>query len=60
LLHNAQTGSEAHLASNKIRVSPGIKRQWREVDHTPSSSAEVKNVGAIPPLLVPFHSAVLN
>jgi hypothetical protein len=32
-------------------LSPGIKRQEREADHSPPSSAEVKNGGAIPPLL---------
>jgi hypothetical protein len=30
--------------------SPGVKRQGRETDHSPPSSAEVKNGGAIPPL----------
>jgi hypothetical protein len=30
--------------------SPGLKRQGREADHSPPSSAEVKNGGAIPPL----------
>jgi hypothetical protein len=29
---------------------PGIRRQQREADHSPSSSAEVKSVGATPPL----------
>jgi hypothetical protein len=29
---------------------PGVKRQGREADHTPPSSAEVKNGGAIRPL----------
>jgi hypothetical protein len=28
--------------------SPGVKRQRLEADHSPSSSAEVKNGGAIP------------
>jgi hypothetical protein len=27
-----------------------LKRQWRETDQLPPSSAEVKNGGAIPPL----------
>jgi hypothetical protein len=31
-------------------VSPGVKRQGREADHLPPSSAEVKKGGAIPPL----------
>jgi hypothetical protein len=29
---------------------PGIKRQGHEADHSPPSSAEVKNGGALPPL----------
>jgi hypothetical protein len=31
-------------------ASPGVKRLGREADHSPPSSAEVKNGGAIPPL----------
>jgi hypothetical protein len=31
-------------------VSPGVKRPLREADHSPRSSAEVKNGGVIPPL----------
>jgi hypothetical protein len=31
-------------------LSPGVKRQGREADHSPPSSAEVKNDGATPPL----------
>jgi hypothetical protein len=31
-------------------LSPGVKRTWREADHSPPSIAKVKNVGAIPPL----------
>jgi hypothetical protein len=30
-------------------LSPGVKRQGREADHSPPSSAEVKKDGAIPP-----------
>jgi hypothetical protein len=33
-----------------MALSPGVKRQWREDDHSPTSSAGVKNDGAIPPL----------
>jgi hypothetical protein len=29
---------------------PGVKRPGREADHSPPSSAEVRNGGAIPPL----------
>jgi hypothetical protein len=31
-------------------ISPGIKRPGPEADHTPPSSAEVKNGGTIAPL----------
>jgi hypothetical protein len=31
-------------------VSPGVKRLGREADHSPLSSTEVNNGGAIPPL----------
>jgi hypothetical protein len=30
-------------------LSPGVKRPGREADHSPQSSAKVKNGGAIPP-----------
>jgi hypothetical protein len=38
----------------------GLKRSRREADHSPSSSAEVKKGGAIPPLLICLYSIVLN
>jgi hypothetical protein len=31
-------------------LSPGLERSGLKVDHSPSASAEVKNVGALPPL----------
>jgi hypothetical protein len=31
-------------------LCPGVKRPGRKPDHSPRSSAEVKKVGAIPPL----------
>jgi hypothetical protein len=54
LFYSVQTSSGAHPASNPIDSGgsfPGIKRPGREADHSPSSSAEVKNGGTIPPLL---------
>jgi hypothetical protein len=33
-----------------VDLYTGVKRQGREVDHSPPSSAEIKNDGAIPPL----------
>jgi hypothetical protein len=38
-------------------LSQGIKRPGREADHSPPSTAEVKNGGTIPPRL---HGIVLN
>jgi hypothetical protein len=31
-------------------LSAWVKRKWREANHSPPSSTEVKNGGAIPPL----------
>jgi hypothetical protein len=42
---SVQTGSEAHLA-----LSHRVKRLGREADHSPPSSVDVENGGAIPPL----------
>jgi hypothetical protein len=33
-----------------VPLSSRVKRSGREADHSPPSSAEVKSVGAIPPL----------
>jgi hypothetical protein len=40
-------------------LSPGVKRQGREADRSPPSSAEVKKGGATPPLpnMSSWHSA---
>jgi hypothetical protein len=52
LLHSVQTGSGAHLASYSMDTE-GVKRPGREADHSPPSSADVENGGAIsPPLYV--------
>jgi hypothetical protein len=40
--------------------SPGVKRPEREADHSPASSADVKNGGAIPPLPTYIHAVGLN
>jgi hypothetical protein len=53
LLHSIQTDSGAHPASYQWvsgALSPAIMRPGCEADHSPRSSAEVKNGGAIPPL----------
>jgi hypothetical protein len=39
-----------------MAVSPGVKRQWPEADHSLPSSAEVKNGGALLPLPHSWHS----
>jgi hypothetical protein len=45
LLHIVQTGSGVHPTSYKMGTGdsfPGVKRQGREADHSPPTSAEVK------------------
>jgi hypothetical protein len=42
-------------------ISPAVKRPVLEADHhSPPSSVEVKNGGAIPPLPTCLHGMVLN
>jgi hypothetical protein len=41
-------------------LAPWVKSQAREAHHSHPSSAEVKNGGATPPLLIHLHSVVLN
>jgi hypothetical protein len=41
-------------------VFPGVTQQWREADHSPPSSAEVKNVVAIPPRPIRLYGVVLS
>jgi hypothetical protein len=53
LFHKVQAGSEAHPVAYTMGtgdVSRGVQRPGREADYSPPSSAEVKNVAAIPPL----------
>jgi hypothetical protein len=38
----------------------GVKRPCRECDHSLPSSTEMKNVGAIAPLLIRLRGVVLN
>jgi hypothetical protein len=38
------------MADSASYVSPRLKRQEREIDHSRSSIVEFKNGGAIPPL----------
>jgi hypothetical protein len=60
-LSNVQTGSGAHPVSYQMGTggsSPGVKWPVREANHSPPSSAEVKNGVAMSPL--PLHGVVLN
>jgi hypothetical protein len=53
LLQSVQTSSGAHPASYPVStgaLSPGVWRLGCEADHSHSSSADVKNVGVMPPL----------
>jgi hypothetical protein len=61
LLHSVQTGSWDHPSSYSMGTGgsfPEVKRQEREADHSPPSSAEVKNGRAVSPLcLSSWHNA---
>jgi hypothetical protein len=64
LHHCVQNGSEAHPASYPMGTGgsfPGVKRPGREADHSPPSSAEVKECVELY-LLFPIHlnGVVLN
>jgi hypothetical protein len=49
------------LSSNRYRGSfVGVKWPESDVEHSPPSSAEAKNGGAIPPLPVCLHGIALN
>jgi hypothetical protein len=43
LFHVVQTGSGVHPMGIGV-LSPGVKRQGREADHSPPASAEVKKM----------------
>jgi hypothetical protein len=64
LLRSLQTGSGAHptsYAMDIVRLLPlGVKRPGLEADHSPPSSVEIKNDGAIPPLPRILRGIVLN
>jgi hypothetical protein len=48
-----QTDSGAHSASHPVGVGgdfPGVEQTENGADHSPPSSAKVKNDGAVPPL----------
>jgi hypothetical protein len=54
LLHSVQTGSGTHPSSYAMGTGGffprGVKQSGRETDHSPPSSAEDKNDGALSPL----------
>jgi hypothetical protein len=63
LLRSVQTSSLAHPSTYAMGTwsdFPGVKRPVRESDHTPPSSAEVKNDGGIPLFSIRLHGRVLN
>jgi hypothetical protein len=63
LIYSVKTGSGAHSASYPMSAgicSPGIKRQWSLVDHSPPSGSEVKNCGPVPPLSLSLPGIVFN
>jgi hypothetical protein len=41
-------------------LSTGVKGPYREADHSPPSSAEVKNGGIIPPFPIRLLAVVVN
>jgi hypothetical protein len=63
LLRSVQTVFEAHVISYPMGVGVlFLKVNWlvREADHSPPSSAEVKNGGAIPPPALISSCLMLN
>jgi hypothetical protein len=49
-LLSIQTGSWADMQCVSGTLSPGVKRQGREADHSRPAIAEAEDDGAIPPL----------
>jgi hypothetical protein len=63
LLYSAQTESgPTHLPAQWVMgtLSPGVKQQGREADHSLQSTAEVKKGESIPPILLWFYSRLLG
>jgi hypothetical protein len=64
LHHRVQNGSGTHLASYPMvpgALSLGVKRPGREADHSPPSSAEVKNAWSNTSTLpIRLHGMVLS
>jgi hypothetical protein len=63
LVHSIQTGSgpTSLLSSGYRGFFPwGVKQPGHEADHSPPSSAKVKNGGAIPPFPIHLNGMVRN
>jgi hypothetical protein len=64
LHYRVQNGSEAHPASYQMGTGgsfPGVKAEGREADHSPPSSAEVKNAWSYTSTpLTRLHDVVLS
>jgi hypothetical protein len=61
-LHSVQAGCGAHCPKGTWgALSPGVKRPVHEADHSPSSSAEIKNGGVIlpPPYMSSWRGPLL-
>jgi hypothetical protein len=41
-------------------LSREVKRPWRETNHSPVCTSDLKNGGGIPPFLIYSHGIVLN
>jgi hypothetical protein len=62
LLHRIETGYRAHPASYPMGTwgsFPGVMGPGREAEHSPQSSVEVKNGGAVHPLTHVFMAQCL-
>jgi hypothetical protein len=59
---DSRQGKEIFLFSIRFRAHsvPEVKQQGSEADHSPPSSAAVKNDGAIPPLSHTSSCVLLN
>jgi hypothetical protein len=63
VLHIVQTGSAAHSVCYRMGTGvtfSKVKAPGREADHSPQSSAKVRNGEAIPILQFLLYSVVLN
>jgi hypothetical protein len=53
-------GLYSHLSNGYQGLSSQLKQPGHEDDHTPPSSAKVKNGGAKPPLPIHLHGMVIK